>query len=105
MIAGNANSQGNLRYRTAYANYPDRLAWAGGPFVAGDPNTVTSPSAPPGGNGTIPASDSVYARHNGKLNIAFLDGHADALLQKDTVAYNADGTGSVVVYGPNEGSR
>jgi prepilin-type processing-associated H-X9-DG protein/prepilin-type N-terminal cleavage/methylation domain-containing protein len=102
MIAGNSASQGDLRYRTAYANYPDRLAWANGPFTATDPNTLKSPSAPPGGSGTIPDSDAIYARHNGRLNIGFLDGHAEGLLQKDTIAYRTDGQGSTVVYGPTE---
>ena len=105
MIPGNSNSQGDLRYRTAYANYPDKLAWANGPFTASDPNTLKSPSAPPGGSGTIPSEDAQYARHNGKLNIGFLDGHAEALLQKDTIAYRLDGQGSVIVYGPQEVAR
>ncbi|HUO08909.1 MAG TPA: prepilin-type N-terminal cleavage/methylation domain-containing protein [Phycisphaerae bacterium] len=102
MIAGNSNNQGDLRYRTAYANYPDRLAWANGPFTATDPNTLKSPSAPPGGSGTIPSSDAIYARHNGRLNIGFLDGHAEGLLQQDTIAYRTDGQGSTIVYGPTE---
>ncbi len=96
--------QGELRYRTAYANYPDRLAWANGAFVAGDVNTVTTPAAP-ANPGTIASTELQYARHNGKLNINFLDGHTEALQQKDTIAYTVGGTGSVVVYGPNEISR
>jgi prepilin-type N-terminal cleavage/methylation domain-containing protein/prepilin-type processing-associated H-X9-DG protein len=105
MIPGNANAQGDLRYRTAYANYPDKLAWANGPFTATDPNTLKSPSAPPGGSGTIPTEDAVYARHNGKLNIGYLDGHAEALSQRDTITYKPDGTGSTVVYGYQEVAR
>jgi prepilin-type N-terminal cleavage/methylation domain-containing protein/prepilin-type processing-associated H-X9-DG protein len=105
MIPGNSNSQGDLRYRTAYANYPDRLAWANGPFTAPDPNTLQTPSAPPGGSGTIASSESVYARHNGKLNIGYLDGHVEAVTQANSIAYKTDGTGSIVVYGYQEVAR
>jgi len=105
MIPGDPNNQGDLRYRTAYANYPDRLAWANGPFTAPDPNTLQTPSAPPGGSGTIASSESVYARHNGKLNIGYLDGHVSALNQADTIAYKNDGSSSTIVYGYQEIAR
>jgi prepilin-type N-terminal cleavage/methylation domain-containing protein/prepilin-type processing-associated H-X9-DG protein len=106
MLAGDANAQGDLRYRTAYANYPDKLACSAGPFTSGgsDANTLKTPSAP-AVDGTIASSEAVYARHNGKLNIAYLDGHADSLTQAQTISFKPDGTGSVVVYGPNEISK
>jgi prepilin-type N-terminal cleavage/methylation domain-containing protein/prepilin-type processing-associated H-X9-DG protein len=103
-VMNDPTKQGELRYRTAYANYPDRLAWANGAFVAGDVNTVTTPAAP-ASEGTIAGTETKYARHNGKVNIAYLDGHADSLTQAQSIAYNPDGSGSVVVYGPNEISR
>ncbi len=74
--------QGELRYRTAFCNWPDRLAWSNGPFTTGGtPTTVTTPTGPQDLN-------KQWTRHDGKINIAFLDGHVDALLQKETVDFD-----------------
>jgi prepilin-type processing-associated H-X9-DG protein len=88
--------QGDLRYRTAFAAYPDRLAWSNGPFTTGGtPPTLQSPSGPQD-------VSAKYARHSGKVNIAFLDAHVDAMTPQETVDYDP-GTGRArVIYAYSE---
>lgn len=72
--------QGDLRWRLAFANWPDRLVWAGGPFVAD-------------AGGTSPAGkaewDERWARHKGNNNIAFLDGHAASYTVAESMEYDS----------------
>jgi len=83
--------QGELRYRTAFAAYPDRLAWSNGPFTTGgSPPTNSTPAGP---NDV----SNKYARHAGKVNVAFLDGHAEGLTSRETVDFDpVNGTARVI---------
>ncbi len=88
---GSGNGQGDLRYRLVFANYPDRLEWTSGPFnTGGDPYTPLDPNyTAAGGNPQKTDMDPKYARHAaGTNNISFLDGHAAAVSQTDTVDYD-----------------
>jgi prepilin-type N-terminal cleavage/methylation domain-containing protein/prepilin-type processing-associated H-X9-DG protein len=93
---GDSSTQWKLRYRLPFANYPDRLAWSGGPFTTGGtPNTVNTPgdaSADP----TL--LDKKYARHNGRNNIGFLDGHVEPVSQADSVDYDPTSGSAKIVY-------
>lgn len=88
--------QGDLRYRTAFAGYPDRLAWSNGPFTTGGtPPTLQTPAGPQ-------ELSPRYARHNGRINIAFLDGHVDALTPQETVDYDPVVGSARVIYAYSE---
>ena len=99
MLAGNGSSQGqaDLRLRTAFAGYPDRLAWKNGPFIAGggDPNTIQSPAS-------AAEVNTKYARHSGRVNIGYLDGHVGPVTLQQVLNYASDGTGSEIIYGWQE---
>ncbi len=83
--------QGELRYRTAFAGYPDRLAWSNGPFtLGGTPPTNSTPAGPQD-------IGPQYARHHGQVNIAYLDTHVEALTPKETVDFDpVSGTAKVI---------
>lgn len=82
--------QGDLRYRAAYANYPDRLAWSNGPFTTGgSPPTLQTPAK-------TDKLDPQFARHAGKVNIAFLDAHVEAVSQADAVDYDKAGRAKIL---------
>jgi prepilin-type N-terminal cleavage/methylation domain-containing protein/prepilin-type processing-associated H-X9-DG protein len=87
---GSGPSQGDLRYRTYYSNYPgSRLAWKNGPFIGGDPNTTGTPPVPSGSPPRpVNLSDQQYQRHPGGNNIGFLDSHVETVSQPDSVLYN-----------------
>jgi prepilin-type N-terminal cleavage/methylation domain-containing protein/prepilin-type processing-associated H-X9-DG protein len=82
--------QGDLRYRTAFAAYPDRLAWSNGPFTTcGTPPTLQTPSGPQDLN-------KQYARHSGKINVSYLDAHVEALTPQQSVDYDPTGQARVI---------
>lgn len=85
------DTQGDLDYRVALANYPgSRLAWASGPWTIGGPdgNTPASPTAPDPTFGSF----TPYKRHPHGNNIGFLDMHVETLTQQESVAKSFDGT-------------
>jgi prepilin-type processing-associated H-X9-DG protein len=89
---GDETTQWKLRYRLPFANFPDRLAWSGGPFTTGgSPATVTTPSGPAD-------LDPKWARHNGRNNIGFLDGHVEPVKQEDSVDFDPVTGLSTIIY-------
>jgi prepilin-type N-terminal cleavage/methylation domain-containing protein/prepilin-type processing-associated H-X9-DG protein len=84
--------QGELRYRTAFAGYPDRLAWSNGPFTTGgSPPTLQTPAGPQD-------LSPKYARHSGKVNIAYLDAHVESLTPRETVDFDPVAGRARVIY-------